>query len=624
MTRYDDGDFVGAVCIGNSSECSGFIEFCGDFSVRTGFSVGDFFSHMATIMPIVLKRMGVDPAVAAGPFVTTANDITGITIYLTLATLFLAGVALWRRQALPWRTHWRHFAVLGLFNTALPFWLFAYAAQQATASLLSVLNATAPAWGYVIGLMLRQEPWSTRRGLGLLLGLVGVALLILPGASGWRVQDLGGTLLCLGATCCYGIAANYAKRSEAREPFLNAFGTLAGNDPGPLIRPVRETPVTAWHRERGAVFYESGANWRRPGYYPRPGESMDEAVRRECRAVRHAVGVYDSSPLGKFEIAGPDAAAFLERVLACRVGDLQVGRGRYAMALREDGRAIGSVSGGCIEDDLVSRMHDQQFTGTLPFKLTYGVTKEEANRIGLPCGGTLELVVEPSPDPALLDALGARLARRELTVKRVDIDHGSVTLSDAQRGEAMNWDGQQLVTVHGPQWRLLIVGAGQISRYLAQMAQALDYDITVCDPREEYSSGWDVPGTHLVTTMPDDTLLAMVPDARCGVIALTHDPKLDDLVLIEALRSPAFYVGAVGSRLNNDRRRDRLTQHFDLTDSEMARLHGPIGLPIGSHTPPEIAVAILAELVAVRNGVSSLALTTPPPRTTDLVACALT
>ncbi len=127
--------------------------------------------------------------------------------------------------------------------------------------------------------------------------------------------------------------------TRARPPFAPvAFGTLAGNDPGPLIRPIRETPITGWHRDHGAVFYESGANWRRPGYYPRAGESMDEAVRRECRAVRQGVGVYDSTPLGKFEIGGPDAAAFLERVLACRVSDLQPGRGRYALALREDGR----------------------------------------------------------------------------------------------------------------------------------------------------------------------------------------------------------------------------------------------------------------------------------------------
>ena len=272
------------------------------------------------------------------------------------------------------------------------------------------------------------------------------------------------------------------------------------------------------------------------------------------------------------------------------------------LVVRDDGLVEGSVSGGCIEDDLVARMREGRMWADRPFTLTYGVTQEEAARIGLPCGGTLELVVEPKPSPALLGELGERLARRQLTLKHVDIERGVTTLSDAPRGATLQWDGTHLRTLHGPQWRLLIIGAGQISRYLAQMALALDYAVTVCDPRAEHSAGWDVPGTTLVHTMPDDTLLAMQPDARCAVVALTHDPKLDDMVLLEALKSPAFYVGAVGSRLNNDRRKARLVEHFDVSAEEIKRLHGPVGLDIGSHTPPEIAVSIVAEMVAVRNG----------------------
>ncbi len=273
------------------------------------------------------------------------------------------------------------------------------------------------------------------------------------------------------------------------------------------------------------------------------------------------------------------------------------------LALRDDGLVEGSVSGGCIEDDLVARQRSGRLGGQASFKLVYGVTKGEATRFGLPCGGTLELVVEPAPDIALLENLAGRLARRQLTLRQVDLIRGTVTLGDAQRGDALHWDGERLATVHGPQWRLLIVGAGQISRYVAQMALALDYEITVCDPREEYGPGWDLPGTRLVAAMPDDTLLAMEPDARCAVVALTHDPKLDDMVLLEALKSPAFYVGAVGSRANNARRRERLKQYFDLSEEEVARLHGPVGLAIGSRTPPEIAVAIVAEMTAVKNGV---------------------
>jgi xanthine dehydrogenase accessory factor len=133
------------------------------------------------------------------------------------------------------------------------------------------------------------------------------------------------------------------------------------------------------------------------------------------------------------------------------------------------------------------------------------------------------------------------------------------------------------------------------------MAQALDYSVTVCDPREEYAETWNVEGSLLDRGMPDDVALAMNLDSHSAVVAVTHDPKLDDLALMEALKSPAFYVGALGSRLNSQKRNERLKM-FDLSESEIARLHGPIGLNIGSKTPPEIAVAILAEMIATRHG----------------------
>lgn len=274
------------------------------------------------------------------------------------------------------------------------------------------------------------------------------------------------------------------------------------------------------------------------------------------------------------------------------------------MALRDDGRVQGSVSGGCIEDDMIARMLDGRIGGSQPFVLTYGVTREEANRFGLPCGGTLELVVEPAPDHALLTDLAARLEGGQLVRREIELASGKVRILDACRGEALQWDGQRLSTIHGPHWRLLIIGAGQISRYLAQMAQALDYAVTICDPREEYSVEWDVPGAPLVAGMPDDVVMAMAPDPHSAIVALTHDPKLDDMALLEALKSPAFYVGALGSRVNNAARKARLLEYFDLSEDEVGRLHGPVGLHIGSRTPPEIAVSILAEMTAVKNGVS--------------------
>lgn len=274
------------------------------------------------------------------------------------------------------------------------------------------------------------------------------------------------------------------------------------------------------------------------------------------------------------------------------------------MALRDDGRVQGSVSGGCIEDDLIARMRDGRIAGARPFALTYGVTREEAGRFGLPCGGTLELVIEPAPDLAQLAELAARIEAGQLVRREVELGSGEVRLGAACRGDTLTWDGRCLGSVHGPLWRLLIIGAGQISRYLAPMAQALDYAVSVCDPREEYAVEWDVPGATLVPGMPDDVVLAMNPDPHTAIVALTHDPKLDDMALLEALKAPAFYVGALGSRVNNAARKDRLRTYFDLSEEEVGRLHGPIGLYIGSRTPPEIAVSILAEMTAVKNGVA--------------------
>jgi xanthine dehydrogenase accessory factor len=289
------------------------------------------------------------------------------------------------------------------------------------------------------------------------------------------------------------------------------------------------------------------------------------------------------------------------------------------MALRDDGLVQGSVSGGCIEDDLIARMAAGEFTGDANFTLMYGVTREDAQRYGLPCGGTLELLVEPAPDVAALELLRQRIAAGQLVLRTVSVDRNSaghaarlgnggagVRLQAGCRGDYVQWDGRQLVTVHGPAWRLLIIGAGQISRSLAVMAQALDYEVLVCDPRVEYSTEWQVPGARLVPGMPDDVVLQLALDPHSAVVALTHDPKLDDLALLEALKSPAFYVGALGSRANNDKRRLRLLEHFDLTQHEVARLHGPAGLHIGSRMPAEIAVSIAAEMTAVRHGVSAV------------------
>ena len=272
------------------------------------------------------------------------------------------------------------------------------------------------------------------------------------------------------------------------------------------------------------------------------------------------------------------------------------------LGICDDGHVVGSVSGGCIEDDLIDRVRKEGITRTQPEIVTYGITADEAHRFGLPCGGTIQLAIEPLSAESQITELIERLSKGELVARRVDLQNGAVTLGSAKPGMSLQVSESALTTIHGPRWRLLIIGAGQLSRFLAQIAVGMDYSVTVCDPREEYREGWHVEGVQVVHAMPDDLVLEMKLDSRCAVVALTHDPKLDDLALMEALKSDAFYVGAIGSRSNDEKRRERLLD-FDLTPAQLEKLHGPIGLYIGSKTPSEIAISILAEMTAVKNDV---------------------
>jgi xanthine dehydrogenase accessory factor len=286
------------------------------------------------------------------------------------------------------------------------------------------------------------------------------------------------------------------------------------------------------------------------------------------------------------------------------------------VAIRDDGLVTGSVSGGCIEDDLVDKVRGRAIALALPQRVKYGVTAEDAFRFGLPCGGTLELVLEPlGPQSQLVPLLERVLAGRQ-TVRRLDMASGAVRLEDGDGRDVLRATDSELVSVHGPRLRLLVIGAGQLTHYVAQMALACDYSVTICDPREEYADGWLVPGTELVRTMPDDTVIAMKPDRNTAIIALTHDPKLDDLALMEALRSDAFYVGAIGSQKNQAARKQRLLE-FGVSAEQMTRLHGPVGLKNGARTPPEIAVSIMAELTAAKYGYVIPTPVALAPATTD-------
>jgi xanthine dehydrogenase accessory factor len=274
------------------------------------------------------------------------------------------------------------------------------------------------------------------------------------------------------------------------------------------------------------------------------------------------------------------------------------------MTLRDDGMVVGSVSGGCIEDDLIHRVTQEWPTGAPTF-VTYGLTADEAHRFGLPCGGTLELLLEHEPDPSSLAELVPALECGQLVRRTVRLADGRVRLAPVQAGETpdeLRVDATEVANTFGPAYRLLLIGAGSLAEVLAQSAIACGFAVTVCDPREQYRGSWSVPGATLVTDMPDDAVRTFRPDRRSGVVALTHDPKLDDLALLEVLESDAFYVGAIGSRCNQQARRIRLAEHFNVPPATLARLRGPVGLHIGSKTPPEIAISAMAEILAVKNG----------------------
>ena len=278
------------------------------------------------------------------------------------------------------------------------------------------------------------------------------------------------------------------------------------------------------------------------------------------------------------------------------------------MAICEAGQTVGSVSGGCIEDDLVERIRQGGLTAACPaYKPSvrqYGVSTEQAHSFGLPCGGTIELVIEPvsqgSALPELLDALEAR----RCVARVLDLATGQVRLDAGRTGSLPQLDDASMVSYHGPTARLILIGAGDLSRFMAEMAIGMGFEVFVCDPRAERASGWTMPGVPISAEMPDDIVQRLQPDARTAVVALTHDPKLDDLALIDALQTSAFYIGAIGSRRNSSVRRQRLREHFDLDDAALVRLRSPAGLYIGSKTPAQIALSIMAEVVAALNGIA--------------------
>lgn len=269
------------------------------------------------------------------------------------------------------------------------------------------------------------------------------------------------------------------------------------------------------------------------------------------------------------------------------------------LAYRDDGLAVGSVSGGCVEEALPDHLPEW---GGAPARLVFGGESGDSQRYALPCGGTLELLAEPlAPgDERGLEAAHQALGRGETVRRRVDRATGAVQLGIDEGGPDLAADEEAVAKRFGPSWRLLVIGGGELGHHLAGMARRLAYQVTVCEPRPAYRAAFGEPGIQLDGRMPDDAVAAWGPDPRGAVVATCHDPKLDDLALLEALDSAAFYVGALGSARTNERRCQRLVE-LGLSEQAVARLRGPVGLAIGSRTPAEIAVAVVAEMTAVRH-----------------------
>ncbi|MCG8672204.1 MAG: XdhC family protein [Pseudomonadales bacterium] len=265
----------------------------------------------------------------------------------------------------------------------------------------------------------------------------------------------------------------------------------------------------------------------------------------------------------------------------------------------------GSLSGGCIEDDLLNKLASDFFSDKKqPFIESYGVTADQAEKFGLPCGGRLDLLMEYIPaNPQqkkhfqqIVDALDERLG----FARTVNM---SAVFNDARTAEIKTSKPQPLkirdshITVYlGPRYRLVMIGANQVAHYLAEFCSALDFDVWVCDPREDAFSNWSIPFSQNFTQMPDDLIRERANDEFTAIVTLSHDPRVDDMALMEALTTQAFYVGAMGSSKTTKARKERLRQ-LDLTTDQLEKLIAPIGLAIGSKTPAEIAMSIAADLV---------------------------
>lgn len=268
------------------------------------------------------------------------------------------------------------------------------------------------------------------------------------------------------------------------------------------------------------------------------------------------------------------------------------------LGIDQSGHLIGSVSSGCLEQELSQQFQAGAFQS--PTLLRYGISTHQSQRVGLSCGGEIELLFLPLTDPETVRPGVLALQQRQLIARTVNLHTGHTDWQIVSAPYPLHHNSQQFQQVLGPTWQLLLIGAGQIARYLAEFAPTLHYQIILCDPRNEYLSTWQPTHVTLNQQMPDEAVHDLAQDQRTAIVTLTHDPRLDDLALLAAFETPAFYIGALGSGTTASQRIQRLT-NLGVSQANLQRLQAPVGLSIGSRQPPEIAIAILAQLIAIRN-----------------------
>lgn len=274
------------------------------------------------------------------------------------------------------------------------------------------------------------------------------------------------------------------------------------------------------------------------------------------------------------------------------------------MACLESGEQVGSVSGGCVEEDLLERIRSGELAVSGPQIVEYGLDPEQNERLGLPCGGRIAVLVESFRDdgPPWARRVIDALRERRNVVRRFDVERNHSVIETADGVTETRFDGSVLTHFFGARQRMILIGAGQLAVAISEMAQALEFEVFVTDPRGQMLEHWEGPEVTLRGGMPDDVIREIGVDAQTAIITLSHDPRIDDMALMYALAEEAWYVGALGSLKTTEKRLERLRQ-LGLSEQDLSRLHAPVGLPIGSKTPVEIAVAVMAELIQARQGI---------------------